>query len=299
MTPVLIDTDPGTDDALAIMMALNSPDLDVVALTTVGGNATLGHTTRNALRIVEHMGASDVPVYRGSARPLRGKYHYGYYYHGPAGLGVRLPAPQGRPHSTLAPELILEMAHAHCGELVVIALGPLTNVARALALEPRLTRWTREIVVMGGAVEVPGNVTPYAEFNTYNDPVAAGRVLNSGTPVKLVGLDVCRQTFVRRGDMPWPPGESRTTRLARRVLSNWFKNQSDRDSYDLCDPLAVVAAFQPDFLEYRTATVAVGTEDTERLGQTIATYGKGPVEVAVSVAAENAMALMARLLQRA
>ena len=99
MTSVIIDTDPGTDDAIALTMALNGPDLDVVGVTTVGGNATLAHTTRNALRVLEHVGRADVPVHRGAARPLRGKYHYGYYFHGAAGLGVRLPAPRTAPRT--------------------------------------------------------------------------------------------------------------------------------------------------------------------------------------------------------
>ncbi|MCH8207246.1 MAG: nucleoside hydrolase, partial [Chloroflexi bacterium] len=94
---VIIDTDPGTDDAIALMMALQSPDLDVLALTTVGGNAALRHTTRNALRVLEYMGREDIPVLRGAARPLKGKFAYGYYYHGPAGLTVRLPLPAGQP----------------------------------------------------------------------------------------------------------------------------------------------------------------------------------------------------------
>ena len=119
-------------------------------------------------------------------------FHYGYYFHGPAGLGVRLPEPQSQPHSVQAPEFIVHLVSAFPGQFTVIALGPLTNIARALAIEPRLAGWIREIVVMGGAVEAPGNVTPHAEFNIYNDPQAAAIVLSSGVPVTLVGLDVLR-----------------------------------------------------------------------------------------------------------
>ena len=293
LTDVLIDTDPGTDDALALMMALGSPDLDVLGVTTVGGNATLAHTTRNALRLLEYMGRTDVPVYRGAARPLKGRYHYGYYFHGAAGLGVRLPSPKTPPHPMAAPELIARVASEHRGGLVVVALGPLTNIARALALEPRITGWTKELVVMGGTVEAPGNVTQYAEFNIYNDPVAAGIVLSSGMEITLVPLDVCTQTCFSRGARAWVPGDTRAARLARRVLAGWFRTHPDRERYDLCDPLAMAAVIQPDLLTYRQAEVSVETSDPERLGRTVARYGSGPVRVASEVEADRARALIA------
>ncbi len=293
MAKVLIDTDPGTDDALALMMALNSPDLDVLGVTTVGGNATLAHTTRNALRLLEYMERTDVPVYRGSARPLRGRYHYGYYFHGAAGPGVRLPSPKAAPHPTAAPEVITQVASGRRGGLVVVALGPLTNIAKALALEPRLAGWIKELVVMGGAVEAQGNVTQHAEFNIYNDPLAAATVLSSGMAVTLVPLDVCTQTFFRRDEGPWVSGNTRTARLARKVLANWFRTHPDRDRYDLCDPLAMAAVIQPDLLAYRRAEVSVETEDSERLGLTVARYGSGRVKVASGVDVDRAKGLIA------
>ena len=296
MTKVLIDTDPGTDDALALMMALNSSKLSIQGFTTVGGNATLADTTRNALRLMEHVGRTDVPVSRGSARPVRGRYHYGYYFHGPAGLGVRLPRPRTRPHPVRAPEFIANLGSALRGELVIIALGPLTNIAKALTFQPGLADWTRQIVVMGGAIEAPGNVTPHAEFNTYNDPLAADTVFSSGIPVSLVALDICTQTYLTRGDLPWATGETRSARLTNRVLGNWFKAHPDRDRYDLCDPLALAAAIQPDLLRYRQAAVRVETDDTQRLGKTVARYGDGPIKVAVDVDVQRSKELMLELL---
>ena len=303
LNKVLIDTDPGTDDALALMMALSSPDLDVQGITTVGGNASLADTTRNALRLMEYLGvpgARDrhrhgLPVVKGSARPLNGRFHYGYYFHGPAGLGVRLPSPKTAPHPGRAPEFIARLASESPGQLTLIALGPLTNVARALALDPQLARWTRELVVMGGAIDVPGNVTQFAEFNIYNDPVAANAVVSSGIPTTLVPLDVCRLVGFARGDGPWVEGRSRTAALANRILSSWFKLHPDRDVYDLCDPLALVAAVRPGLLAYEQATVAVPTGG-EHLGRTLAAYGSGPVRVAVGVDAAGAKALIAKLL---
>ena len=296
MTKVLIDTDPGTDDALAMMMALNSPDLDVLGFTTVGGNARLADTTRNALRLLEYLGRTDVPVFRGSARPLRGKFQYAYDVHGAAGLGVRLRSPVTAPHAKRAPQVIMEMASVHRGELTVIALGPLTNIARALVLEPRLAAWIKQIVVMGGAAGVPGNVTPHAEFNIYNDPVAADAVLSSGIPVTLVGLDVTSQTYLTAAARPWVRGDSPAARLSRRILAGSLGPTTGLGRFHLHDPLAVVAAVRPCLFTYQQAAVAVETADPGRTGRTVASYGCGPVAVAVGVDVARAKAMTVELL---
>ena len=296
MTKTIIDTDPGTDDTLALMMALGSPALDVLGLTTVGGNATLAHATRNALRLVQYMGRPTLPVSRGSARPLKGRFHYAYHFHGPGGLTVRLPLPRVAPHPARAPGFISELAAKHSGETTIIALGPLTNVAKALQRHPQLKGHVQQIVVMGGAVEVPGNVNEYAEFNIYNDPVAADLVLSSDIPITLIGLDVCTQVYVTRDDEGWISGGSKRARLARRILANWFKTHPDRERYDLCDPLAVTAAIEPNLLGYTRATVAVETNDPEQMGRTIATYGDGLVEVATTVDSGRAKAVIGDLL---
>lgn len=295
MTKVIIDTDPGTDDVLALMMALNSPDLDVMGLTTVGGNATLAHTTRNALRLLDHLGVQGVPIYRGAARPMEGGFENAYHVHGAAGLGVRLPAPTSKPQGTPAHQFIVEAASAHRGDLVIVALGPLTNIAKALQTEPRLAEWIAETVVMGGAVDVPGNVTPHAEFNIYNDPPAADIVLNSGIATTLVGLDVTMQASLTRADEPWVEGETPTARLARRVLTSRFRSLPDDGEYHLHDPLAVAAAVQPDLLDYRPATVSVRRDGPER-GRTVAAYCEGLIRVAVGVDARAAKDLITHLL---
>ena len=301
---VVLDVDPGTDDALAMLMAFNTPGLLIEGVTTVGGNATLRDTTRNALRVLEYVGAevkSDVggrgiPVSRGAGRPIRGSYHYGYYYHGPAGLGVRLPSPRSAPYPVRAAELIVELAESGREPLTVIALGPLTNVARALRASPRLAGRLERIVVMGAAVESPGNVTAHAEFNTYNDPTAAAEVFESGAPVTLVPLDVCGKATLGRADMPWVTGTSKASVLARRVLSNWFDGHPDRERYDLCDPLAVAAALRPDLFDFSRASVAVETEDSDRYGKTTASYGRGVVDIALDVDSDGAKRLMVDLL---
>lgn len=289
MTRVIIDTDPGTDDALALMMALQSPDLEVMGLTTVGGNASLAHTTRNALRVLEYLDRPEVPVYGGASRPLRSRFHYAYYFHGPGGLTARMPRPILKPRAASAVDFLLEATRSEPGEVVLIALGPLTNVAQALLKEPCLKERLREIVVMGSAVGVPGNVTPHAEFNIYNDPRAANIVLSSGVPTALVGLDVCDQVFLEADDVG-KFEDSRAERLAARMLKNWFRAQPDRGRYSLCDPLAILSAVRPDLLTYKTAEVSVEESDAEFLGKTEASFGGGPVRVAVTVDAADAMA---------
>ena len=297
MRHVLIDCDPGSDDALAILAALNSPDLDVVGLATVGGNATIDDTTRNALVVLEIAGRADVPVWRGAGRPLAGEFRFGYDYHGEAGMGIRLEAPAAREQPGPAVDAIAREVLARPGELTLIALGPLTNVAEALRREPRLAEEVAEIVVMGGAVEAPGNVTGHAEFNIYNDPAAAKLVFDSGAQVTLVGLDVTMEVAVLRGGEPWIEGDSAGASLARRLLEAWFALHPDRDLYGLHDPLAVASAIDPTLLSCRQGTVAVETRPGDRLGKTTAQYGPGPVQVALGVDADRAVSMVADLIR--
>jgi purine nucleosidase len=297
MRKVIIDTDPGTDDALALMMALNSPDLDVQAITTVGGNATLAHTTRNALRLMEYLGATGIPIAAGASRPLRGSFTYAYHFHGSAGLGVRLPAPKSKPHGVPADEYIHGLVSAYPGEFTIIALGPLTNIAMVLQKYPELLLKIKDIFVMGGAVEVPGNVTLHAEFNIYDDPWAANIVFMSGVPVTLVGLDVTHQTYFHRDEGPrWFAGKSKSAQLGNRILTNRFRARPDLDEFHLHDPLAVAAVIEPDVLTYRQATVSVVTEGQER-GRTVATYSDGPMKVAVGVDEGRAVGLVRNLIE--
>jgi len=297
MKSVLIDCDPGSDDALAILAALNSSDLDVVGLTTVGGNATIDDTTRNALAILEMAGRSDVPVWRGAGRPLVGEFRYGYDYHGEAGVGIRVDPPTTREEPEAAVDAIVRSGLERPGELTLVALGPLTNVAQAIRLEPRLVDDVAEIIVMGGAVESPGNITEHAEFNTYNDPTAAEVVFNSGAPVTLVGLDVTEQVAVPREGEPWIEGDSASASLANRLLAAWFALHPDRGPYGLHDPLAVAAAIAPGLLSCRESKVSVETRPGERFGKTTARYGSGPVRTALEVDVARAVALITGLVR--
>ena len=294
---VVIDTDPGADDALALLMALNCSDLHIEGITTVGGNATLKETTDNALRLVDHMAAGcDVPIAVGAERPAHGSFTHAYHVHGPEGLGVRLPATTLQPHRSDAVKYIRECVFSYPRQLIIVALGPLTNVAAALDARPEVAQAIAEIFVMGGAVEIPGNVTPHAEFNIYEDPWSANAVFASGAPVTLVGLDVTHRTSLRRDGGPqWFESTSKSAELGNRILADRFKERPDAQEFHLHDPLAVAAAIEPDILTCRRARVSVVT-DGEQRGRTVASYGDGPVNVAVGVDVERALELVRTLI---
>lgn len=283
MINVIIDTDPGTDDSLALMMALNEPTLNILGLTTVGGNASLAHTTTNALRLLQYLGKSDIPIYKGCARPLQSRFTYAYDYHGPTGLTVDLPSSKATSETMRAPDYIVSEARSLPGKLIVLALGPLTNIATAIIKNPRVKDWIKGLVVMGGAFKVPGNITPHAEFNVYNDPEAADLVVSSGIPLTLVGLDICNQVYVNREDLPWTSGLSRSEKLARAILARWFEINSNSKVYKLFDPMALVALLYPNMLAYRHAEITVETRNQDRRGETIANYGNGEIRVANDV----------------
>ena len=298
MRSVIVDTDPGADDALALMMAINSPDMLVEGLTTVGGNATLSETTDNALRLVEHLNGkqSRLPIAVGADRPMRGSFTHAYHVHGSEGLGVRLPEPTLKPYRLNAVDFIQDRVTKSPGQLTIIAIGPLTNVAAALDNRPDIVGAVTEIVVMGGAVGVPGNITPYAEFNIHEDPWAANAVFASGVPVTLVGLDVTHQAFMHRRDGPrWFEGASRSAQLGNRILADRFRELDDAQEFHLHDPLAVAAAIEPDILKFRRAQVLAVTDGRER-GRTVATYGDGPVNVAAGVGVARAVEIVRSLV---
>ena len=294
----VIDTDPGADDALALMMALAAPELNVLCLTTVGGNASLANTTRNALRLLHCLDRGDVAVFRGASRPLKGAFRYAPYYHDRGGLPVRLPRADAGVVGVRAADYLISLASALRGELTIIALGPLTNVARAIEKEPRVARWVKDVVVMGGAVEVPGNVTPHAEFNIFNDPKAADVVFSSGVPVTLIGLDVCNDVYFEMPDVDLLDSSTAGGNLQQRIIKAWFALHPQSERFSLCDPLAVAAALRPDLMTYRAASVGTETTHQAKLGKTTAWYGPGPVKLASAVRAEEAKSQIIAMLRR-
>lgn len=297
---VIIDTDPGTDDVLALIMALNSPEMDILALTTVEGNATLEHTTNNALAVLEYMNRTEIPVHSGESTPLVGEFYHAYNIHGPAGLTVSLPKPQTALASRDAVGYITQTAldmRAAGDDLTLIALGPLTNVARALQRDARLKDALGSVLVMGGTGDAPGNVTPYAEFNIWDDPHAANAVFQSGAPITLIGLDICRQTAVARDNPDWFGGDTPGERLAAQILTNWFQTEQVERQFNLHDPLTIAAALRPDLITTRLATISVETDDADHVGEITHIFTPdGNVSLAVAVDSGRAMAFMRSLL---
>jgi len=203
---VILDTDPGIDDAMAIAYALAHPDIDLLALTTVFGNVNIEKTTRNAQYILDVFGATKVDVARGAGEPItQAPLPHAEHVHGDDGVGNTYPAeaPQlndAAKHATVheldAVDYIINAAKQHPGEITLIAVGPLTNIALALQKEPNLPSMVKQLIVMGGAVDEPGNVTPLAEANFFNDPHAADQLLAADWPMIVVGLDVTHAVMI-------------------------------------------------------------------------------------------------------
>ena len=303
--PVIIDTDPGVDDALAILMALAAPALNVIGVTATAGNVPLARATRNALALLEYAGRGDIPVYRGAARPVRGRYAYAREVHSAAGLTYPIPEPTTAAAGTGAVSYLAETLRERPGEVAVIALGPLTNLARLLRRHPDALPGAARIIIMGGAVNAPGNVTPAAEFNFYSDPTAARIVMESGLPMTLVDLGACRQVYLTRADGDDIGGGtgsgnggagSRRATLAAGLLAGWFRRDPARERFHLYDPLAVIAALEPAILRLRPVTLAI--DDADVTGEAglwgrcrVVDENAGPVLVAAPDGVDSAAAL--------
>jgi inosine-uridine nucleoside N-ribohydrolase len=261
LIPTVIDTDPGIDDALALILAWGSRELDVLALTVVAGNAPLADTARNAARLVAVRRPARLPqIVLGAAAPLRRALVIAKAdEHGSDGLGdaVDWPPVTDPPASPSAAETLVALARAHGERLTLIALGPLTNLALALRLDADAMRRIGRVVMMGGAVDVPGNSTPDAEFNIYVDPEAAREVFDAGLRVDLVPLDATRQTTITR-DLLHGALANRRGALAARIEA--FTEQSFRlwGYMHLHDPLAVGLAVDESLARWQPARIAVG-----------------------------------------
>jgi purine nucleosidase len=245
----LIDTDTASDDAVALIMALRAPDVHVAAITVVAGNVPVPQATRNALYTVELCGAN-VPVYSGAAKPLLRTYENATWFHGRDGLGDHnYPAPKQVAQSKHAVDAIIETIEANPG-LVLVTLGPLTNVALALSRKPEIAKQVNRCVIMGGNPCCEGNVTPAAEYNIWVDPEAARIVMHSGLPVELIGWHLCRGEAVLAPD-DIAEVEAFHTPLAHFAIEcnsharTALKIQTGEDGICLPDPVAMSLALDP------------------------------------------------------
>lgn len=260
---LLIDTDPGADDAIAILFALRTPGVDVAALTTVAGNIGIDQTTRNALKILEVAGRLDIPVHRGAAVALAaGVIETAANVHGDDGMGDHDFEPVGEPHEASALEATLALLERDAPTITWVALGPLTNVAHAVQEQPELCRRVGRLVIMGGTSDGVGNVAPAAEFNFWADPEAARVVLNAGLPVQLVGWDVSRRdALVGPSDLERlrasnDPVAQFAVQVTRRYLDH-SSSVGTPGSMDLPDAAAIFATVQPEDAHWRSVAVDV------------------------------------------
>ncbi len=273
-TKILMDVDTGVDDALALMLALRSPELEMIGCTTVAGNVSVEETTRNTLAVLELAGRADIPVSRGAARPLVRRLTTATYFHGPHGMGqLELPEPTAKPVVPLAPKFLIDMAERYPGELTVIAVGPLTNLAMALLLDPHFGRKLKRLIIMGGAVRTPGNITPVAEANFYNDPEAAQAVMNSGAAITLVGLDVTNLALLRWREIAHLEAQreslSPIAAASLELLRYYSRVYGVDNGARLHDPLAVGVAIRPELVQTERMQVDVETQGKFTRGQSV------------------------------
>ena len=297
-TPIrlILDTDPGVDDAIAILLALAAPEAEVVGLTTLGGNVPRARATRNALALLQAAGRPDVPVAQGAARPLSGWYRPSVAFHGPGGLSARLPDPSSGTVEQTAMEFLRETISYEPGQVTVVALGPLTNLSRLESRHPGSLPQAARLVVMGGAVETRGNVTPRAEFNFHSDPLAAAHVLGQGISVSLADLAACRQVGISRQQAEGLTAETDLGKLALRILQGWFARDERRENFEFYDPLAVALALDQRVATVRHLSLLVGTSPGDGWGETTVVGKPGAVAVADQVDEHQFFALLGKLL---
>lgn len=271
---IIIDTDPGVDDAMAILFALACPELELIGLTSIFGNVTTELATQNALRLVEFAGRADIPVAHGADVPLAMDLdEIASYVHGDDGLGnTNQPPPTGAAIDTSAAQFIVETIMANPGEITLLPIGPLTNIALALALEPKIVEHVAEVVIMGGAATVNGNVNPAAEANIWHDPHAADKVLTAGLPLTMVGLDVTHQV-VMDGDYFQRLRATGSKTCAylddvSRFYRDFYRAQVGVDGCFTHDPSAVAYVVDPTLFTTQSGAVRVLT-DGIAMGQTV------------------------------
>jgi purine nucleosidase len=288
---VVLDNDAGVDDAVAIVLAANAPEIELLAITTVAGNAPVAECTRNCLLLAELLFPDDPPtIAEGAAAPLAKELVTAPEVHGPDGLGGEvgsLPPPRLAVSPAPAHEVLIESARRRPGDVTLVATGPLTNVATALRADPDAVALFRRIIVMGGAFHVPGNTGPVAEFNFYVDPEAAARVMTAGLPVTLVPLDATTRSPLMHADLRATarcrppvarPGRDLAAVLSR-ALDYYMRREREESGLNggyMHDPLAVAAAFAPTILTTSAAGVRVHPSGGDRGRSSLEAAGGGP-----------------------
>ncbi len=305
-TRIILDTDPGIDDALTFLLALASPEIKLEALTTTQGNVTVDKATRNALAVLELAHASHIPVAKGSALPLVQPLRASASVHGESGIGdSNLPEPQAKPVPRHAVDYLIERILAQPKEISLFPIGPLTNIAMAIRKEPGFAKAVKELVIMGGAILESGNITPLAEFNMYVDPHAAHIVFHSGIPITLIPLDVTHKCLLK------PEHIDRLMRISSPIshfiqaaVEVYFKFSSawGFDGVPLHDPLTLATIIAPDFLTLKEYYVDVDISSSVSIGKTFAdihhVMGKpSNMKVAMDVRGEDFVELFVQRIE--
>lgn len=302
---VILDVDTGIDDALSIMYLLKQDHVQVEGITTIYGNVSVEQATKNTLKIIELMNpSSEIPVVKGSDKPLFRNWHGpSVHKHGENGIGnVELPEPKQKELDECAADFIVRKVNEYPNEMTLIFVGRLTNLALALAKDLELPKKVKEVVIMGGAVNVPGNVTPVSEANIAGDPEAAHMVFSAGFPLTMVGLDVTMDTYFTANHLKQleekcqkSEQHKKIAKIIKEMLDYRFQayaGYQEELGCPLHDPLAVGVALDPSFVEKKLLSVQIETKGTLSLGATIADLRIGKnsnpnVEVCLKVDAER------------
>jgi len=270
---VIIDTDPGIDDAMAILFALNSPELKVEALTVVPGNVEAWQGLENALKLASLAGRCDLPVAGGAQHPLNQQLITAQFWHGKNGLaGVELPASKCKADSRFGPDLIIELVHKYPHEITLIPVGPLTNIALAVSKDPSIVPLVKDIVIMGGSI-TGGNVNGAAEANIYGDPEAASIVFNAGWVVTMIGSDVGERTLMARKHLSQLQALHGPESDFIFKLADFYLTRSEKSGYSgaaMYDPLAVATVIDPTLITLKEMHVDVETKGEFTRGETVA-----------------------------
>ena len=280
-TRIILDTDPGVDDAMALFLALRSPEIEIEAITAVCGNVPLSLTLPNALRLLEIAGRTDIPVAAGAATPLVRRLVTADFVHGDNGLGgVDFPEPKLKPVNETAVELIGRMVRKNPHQITVVAIGPLTNIATVLKSDPSIAPLIKGIVLMGGALG-GGNITPAAEFNFYVDPEAARIVFDADIPLTMVGLDVTSKVLlgedhIRQLEAAKNPVSQAAGKIMRATLERLRKSRRDVTGYAMHDPLTVAHVIDPTILTLGDYYTQIETSGELTAGRSVG-YANGPV----------------------
>ncbi len=267
---IVIDTDPGVDDSLAIFIALNSPEIDVLGLTTIFGNATTTTCTKNALRLLEIAERTDIPVVEGAHVPLNGNFRgAATFVHGDNGQGnAELPLPMTKPLKIDAVTFLNETIESHPNEITLVPIGPLTNIANLLVEHPGIDGKIKEIVLMGGNAQSPGNATPTAEANILNDPEAADIVFSAQCEITMVGLDVTNNVFMSEDQVKtigsFNNAKSKHINKINPFYFNFLKKFFKENGMPVHDSSAVTYLVHPNYFETIQHPIKVETLGVSR-----------------------------------